>query len=252
MRELRALIAAIVLAAFANQARAEDFWGRKLANGPTQFIFGYGSLINSASRNATATKPIPAIPTRLSHSFGYIRAWNDRSVTGFTALGLRIPEPGERAMTINGVLYPVEGDDMSAFDTRENGYTRVEVPRDQIEAMSWQRLPEEGRIWVYVPVAEGKQPGVGLRQPSSDFPLLESYIDVVVEGGLEYGPEYAREIIATTKDWSRFWLNDREFARRPWVTDKQYDGVDKLLSSAPHFADRTFPEQYATKRILEK
>jgi hypothetical protein len=155
-------------------------------------------------------------------------------------------------MTINGVLYPAEGDDMSAFDARESGYTRVEVSRDQIEAVSRQRLPEEGRIWVYVPVAAGKQPGIGLPQASSEFPLLESYIDVVVEGGLEYGSEYAREIIETMKDWSSYWLNDREFARRPWVTDKQYNAVDKLLSSVPHFADRMFPEQYATNRILEK
>lgn len=50
-------------------------------------------------------------------------------------------------MTINGVIYPVEGDDMAAFDAREAGYARVEIPRDQIEAASWQRLPEQGRIW---------------------------------------------------------------------------------------------------------
>jgi hypothetical protein len=59
------------------------------------------------------------------------------------------------------------------------------------------------------------------------------------------------EILETTTGWSRYWLNDREFARRPWVIDKQYNAVDKLLSSVPHFADRMFPEQYATKRMLE-
>jgi hypothetical protein len=32
----------------------------------------------------------------------------------------------------------------------------------------------------------------------------------------------AREIVETTKDWSSYWLNDREFARRPWVTDEQH------------------------------
>jgi hypothetical protein len=52
--------------------------------------------------------------------------------SGFTALGLRKPYPRESASTINGVLYPVEGDDMSKFDAREEGYARVEVPRDDI------------------------------------------------------------------------------------------------------------------------
>ena len=102
--------------------------GPQAAERPTQFIFGYGSLINTASRNSTASAPIPAIPVRVSAAFGYIRTWNDRSPSGFTALGLRKPRTGESASTINGVLYPVDGDDMSKFDAREEGYARVEIP----------------------------------------------------------------------------------------------------------------------------
>ena len=253
MRRLRLLTAAILILCLVGPARAEDFWGHKVANEPTNFIFGYGSLINTASRNSTASKPIPAIPARISSGFGYVRCWCDRSPSGFTALGLRRPRPGEEPMTINGVLYPVEGDDMGAFDLREAGYQRVEVPREQIEAASWQRLPERGKVWVYVPVHEGHEPGVGLPVASSEFPLLESYIDVVIEGGMEYGPDYAREIIATTTDWSDYWLNDRELPRRPWVFDKQYAAVDKMLTvNAPHFADRKFPEEYAVERVGRK
>ncbi len=238
-----------MLATLAAPASAEDFWGRRVANQPTQFVFGYGSLINTASRNATASKPVAAIPARLSAAFGYVRCWCDRAGSGFTALGLRRPAPGESAMTVNGVLYPAVGDDMARFDARESGYARVEVPREQIEAASWQRLPEQGTIWVYVPAIAGHDPGVDLPVPSRDFPLVESYIDVVIEGGLEYGPDYAREIIETTADWSRYWLNDRELPRRPWVFDKQSAAVDKLLAvSAPHFADRMFPEQYGAER----
>ena len=240
---------AMLLAALAVPAGAEDFWGRKVANQPTQFLFGYGSLINTASRNSTVSRPVAAIPARLSAAFGYVRCWCDRAGSGFTALGLRRPLPGESATTINGVLYPVEGDDAARFDARESGYAKVEVPREQIEAASWQRLPEQGTIWVYVPVTAGHDPGTDLPAPSRDFPLVESYIDVVIEGGLEYGPDYAREIIETTAGWSRYWLNDRELPRRPWVFDKQSAVVDKLLAgSAPHFADRMFPEQYAAER----
>jgi len=87
-------------------AAAADWQGRKLPNIPSNFIFGYGSLINSASRNSSVTVPIPAIPVRVSAAFGYVRTWNDRSVSGFTALGLRKLNPGETGHTINGVLYP--------------------------------------------------------------------------------------------------------------------------------------------------
>lgn len=250
MQRLRLLIAAIILGAIAGPAAAEDFWGRMIADQPTDFIFGYGSLIDTASRDATVTKPITAIPARVGAAFGYVRCWCSRSPSGFTALGLRRPASGENATTINGVLYPVERNDMAAFDAREGGYARVEIPRNQIQAVSWQRLPEQGKIWVYVPVVEGREPGVGLPAPSSEFPLLESYIDIVVEGGMEYGPDYAREIIATTADWSAYWLNDRELPRRPWVFDKQSSAIDKILAAtAPHFRDRMFPEAYAAERI---
>jgi cation transport regulator ChaC len=102
-----------------------------LPDQPTQFIFGYGSLINSASRNSTAGKTVPAIPVRVSAAFGYVRAWDDRSTSGFTALGLRKPGANEKAGTINGVLYPVEGGDMAKYDVREQGYRRVEVSRER-------------------------------------------------------------------------------------------------------------------------
>ena len=232
-------------ALISSAAASEEYWGKKLANQPTQFIFGYGSLINTASRNSSASTPIAAIPVRVSAASGFIRTWNDRSPSGFTALGLRRPNAGESAATINGILYAVEGNDMAAFDAREEGYVRVEIPRDKIEALSWEGIPQAGKIWVYVPQATGNDPGVGLPLPDAKFPMLQSYIDVVVEGGLEYGEDFAKELIATTADWSGFWLNDRELARRPWVHDKKSGAVDRLIKGVSHFGDRKFPEPYA-------
>jgi hypothetical protein len=72
---------------------------------------------------------------------------------------------------------------------------------------------------------------------------------VVVEGGLEYGPDFARELIETTSDWSDYWLNDRELARRPWVHDPSSAEVDKMLMSSPDVGAklkfRLFPEPFA-------
>ena len=240
----------------AAKAGAKDWWGVKLVGQPTQFIFGYGSLINSASRHSSAGKTIPAIPVRISAAFGYIRTWNDRSASGFTALGLRKSGPDEKASTINGVLYAVDADDIAKYDVRETGYARVEVPRDDIEAVSWQRLPLTGKIWVYIPVKSNGEPGVGLPAASAQFPLLESYIDLVVEGSLEYGEDFARELIETTSDWSDYWLNDRELARRPWMRDPDSAKVDRLLMSAPRAAAklnfRLFSEPYAIHWAAKK
>lgn len=198
------LIAIGAVFVFLHPAGAKDWWGVKLPDEPTQFIFGYGSLVNSASRDSTVGKKIHAIPVRVSAAFGYLRTWNDRSTSGFTALGLRKPGSSENASTINGVIYPVDGDDMAKYDVREKGYARVEVPREDIEAVSWMRLPESGKVWVYIPVKPNGELGVGLPAANAQFPLLESYIDVVVEGGLEYGDDFARELIETTSDWSDY------------------------------------------------
>ena len=235
------------------RAAAAGDWGHKLPGLPTDFVFGYGTLIDADSRDRTAGAQVPAIPVRVSAEFGYLRAWVDRCSCGFTALGLRKPHPGEPAMTINGVLYAVNASNLPAFDRREGDYRRVPVPRRMIEAVSWQELPRDGQIWVYVPIGSGAEPGVDLPQASAQFPMLQTYIDLVLRGSLIYGSDFAKEIIQTTTDWSLFWLNDREQPRRPWVHTADYQAIDTLLrQTAPaskRIGDRLFPEDYAASRL---
>jgi hypothetical protein len=231
-------------------AGGRDWQGRKLPDTPVNFIIGYGSLINAVSRGSTAGATIPAIPVRVAAAFGYIRSWNSRA-DAFTALGLRSPHPGESAITINGVLYPVKDAELQEYDGREKNYRRVEVPLSQIEAVSWQRLPETGHLWIYVPRDPGTQGTAvdGSAAADADHPLLQSYIDVVIEGGLEYGDDFAKEIIETSDGWSGFWLNDRELARRPLqVLDPRAAKVDELLKKTltpAQFSARVFPEMYS-------
>ncbi len=91
-----------------------------------------------------------------------------------------------------------------------------------------------------------------MQLPTAEYPILQSYVDVVIEGGLEYGTDYVREIVASTADWSPYWLNDRPLARRPWVYTKDHAAVDKLLTdSIPHFKDRLYAEPYAAKYLLQ-
>ncbi|MCZ6787253.1 MAG: gamma-glutamylcyclotransferase, partial [Planctomycetota bacterium] len=194
------------------------------------YIFGYGSLINSESRAATAGMPTPSIPVRVAASLGFVRTWNFHAPSGFTALGLRPVKSGEAGIPINGVIYRVEGA-MEAFDEREEGYDRLEVTRDKIEALFESALPPaSAKIWVYVPQpARPGQPGPQL--PSRDYPLSQSYIDVCLDGALEYNEAFAQEFLRTTEGWSAYWLNDRLLPRRPWVYQKSYKAVDRSLDS---------------------
>ena len=140
---------------------------------------------------------------------------------------------------------------MVAYDKREEGYVRVAIPLVDIEALSWQSLPKDARIWVYVPAIEGKEPGVGLPGANNKFPLLQSYIDVVIEGGMEYGDDFVNELIKTTKDWEPYWLNDRILARRPWVAEKKYGQIDGFLKQVPSLQNRLLPEEFSASLAVD-
>ena len=97
MSVLRRFMGILALVLFAAHAQGADYWGTQLPNQPTQFIFGYGSLINTASRNSTAGKATAAIPVRVSAAFGYVRSWSDRAGSGFIALGFASSVRGRSA-----------------------------------------------------------------------------------------------------------------------------------------------------------
>jgi hypothetical protein len=74
----------------------------------------------------------------------HARAWNFRSTTGFTALGLQKHDGGA---AINGVVF-IAGGDMAEFDLREVGYTRLQIQLADLEVLSCtsddERLDQEG------------------------------------------------------------------------------------------------------------
>ena len=216
----RVIIVATLIAVFPGAPKAQDFWGRMLPDQPTQFIFGYGSLVNTASRNSTATKSVSAIPVRVSAAFGYIRMWNDHSPSGFTALGLRRPDQGETAMTINGVVYPVEGDDMSAFDVAERGYVRVEVPHEDIEAVSWQGLPRKAGSGSMSPSRPGQRARVGSAAARRRITRCSSRISTSSGGRPGIWPGVRAGNHRDHKDWSRL-LVERSRPGTPAVGVRQ-------------------------------
>lgn len=194
------------------------------------FLIGFGSIINTKSRAASDPAAVDAAPCRVSAKFGYVREWNFQASTAqICALGLRQCAAGEQGASINGIICSAP-DDMTAFDARENGYRRVQVPSHMVTMLSWQRLPRDAVIWIYVPYSpavvtkfgtdsksglplcsgpttpEGldertEAAGLGLHPPSPKYPILQSYVDVCLSGCLEHGDDFAREFIETTFLW---------------------------------------------------
>jgi hypothetical protein len=194
--------------------------------GRTQFIIGYGSLMQDDSRKRTAPQAGPAHPVEVK---GFRRAWVQHVQTGsfgITFLGLR---PDEKA-NLNAVIYQVDQDELAATDKRESSYCRARVPATDIKSLEADFVPAaDAQTWIYVSRAEG------VALPDAKFPIVQSYVDIFVGGCLEQGqrfglPDFARQCLATTDGWSEHWVNDRIYPRRPFIYQPKAGQIDKLLA----------------------
>ena len=183
-----------------------------------QYLFGYGSLINSESRARTGCSGA-ALPVRVS---GIQRAWNfvDRA-TRMTYLGVVLREES----VTNGILVSVSTADLPLFDAREAGYTRTKLDPAHVSGWSGQKIPE-GEIWMYLP----NEPNC----PTPACPITQSYLDVVLAGSLEFGDSFAAEFVRTTENWNCPWIDDRAAPRYVRalqnVPPAKYAELDRILS----------------------
>ena len=221
------------------------YWNKKLDNEiysfPTNFIFGYGSLINDTSRNSNCEFIHEAIPARISPEFGYRRVWNYKNPTSqMYALGLESCLDSTKASTINGVIFPVIEKDLHKFNERELNYSLKEIPKKMIETLSWIKIPEKSNIWTYIPILNKSKSDYDSGSNSentsrADYenPICQSYIDLCLEGCLKYGEDFATEFLDTTFSWNQDWINDRLIPRRPWIYQPLYNKIDTLLQNNP-------------------
>ena len=192
--------------------------------GTPQYIVGYGSLMQEASRLRTAPSAKQAWPVRVT---GYRRAWIAQgSPVGFSTTYLGVKT--NAYSTLNAALFALDSDaEVSNMDAREDGYCRVAVPGAQLLLLGG-LPPEPGEIWIYVNKPRR------IAAPSSRFPIVQSYVDIFVGGCLELERQYqlqsfAEECIGSTYDWSKHWVNDRIYPRRPFIHQPDAAAIDKLL-----------------------
>jgi hypothetical protein len=128
-----------------------------------------------------------------------------------TAMGVQFSPDA----TCVGVLYPLSEKELARFDRRERGYHRHEIPIDNVELIDYlqdeyyyddahaeHRLFLEAvagkradvMIWVYVPCEP--QP------PDEDYPIAQTYVDVILQGCLDIHEDFARMFIESTKGWN--------------------------------------------------
>ncbi len=150
------------------------------------YFFGYGSLVN----DATHTYP-DARPALLQ---GWRRAWVGSQMRGVVLL-TAVQSPGD---AIDGLVAAVPSGDWAALDKREEGYDRLWT-----QDVSDHALPHAPEMAVYSVHPDR-------RRDTSEQVILQSYLDVVIQGfSRVFGEDGVTRFFDTTIGWHTPILNDR-------------------------------------------
>lgn len=190
-----------------------------------QFIFGYGSLVESQSRARTSPSALYAAPVNVA---GIQRGWFARgggvSLTT-TYLGAVLDANSD----CNGVIFQVSKPQLDAFDQREAGYDRERIDQGNVTMLDGSKSAPAGDIWFYANREK--------RYVTPECPIVQSYVDICLNGCLEVEATYplakaagfAETFLKTCSDWSKYWVNDRIYPRRAFIYVPNASTIDYLI-----------------------
>jgi hypothetical protein len=191
------------------------------------YVFGYGSLIERASRTRTNPDAVGAWPARVT---GYQRGWFHQFADNVGSTCTYLGAIENAGATINGVVYKV--DDFEKTEQRETGYTAARV--DGKITMLDGGGPLDPAIKAYIFVSNPADISK-TKEPTPDIPMVESYVDICINGCLEIEALYrsaagfTQEFIKTSTGWNKYWVNDRLYPRRPFIYAPNASAIDKAL-----------------------
>jgi hypothetical protein len=156
-----------------------------------------------------------------------------------------------------GVLYLVTEIELSSFDAREIGYGREAIAIENVELVEYLELDEhydspdhkfflravaerrsDVQIWVYVPLLPSP--------PDDDHPIVQTYVDIILQGCLDIHKDFAREFIEDTKGWNpQELLTDDEDGDDDEDEDEDEDDNDDndmKIDSSPSKEDDSSPD----------
>jgi len=193
-----------------------------------QYIFGYGSLIERESRMGTWPRAEYALPAVVR---GVARGWFDQievSSWSPTYLGA-VPDPNAEC---NGVLFPVTPIELERFIERETGYEPTKLDPSHVTMLDGSATPPDGDIWYFANTEK--------LFPSNAHPIVQSYVDICLNGCLEVEAMYplakqanfARRFMETTSNWGTPWINDRIYPWRPFVHVPRAAAIYSLIRTS--------------------
>lgn len=229
MTALRTALLGLAFAATPFAALADDDCHPAIDPTKTQYIVGYGSLMEKASKERSTPDAGPNHPVLVK---GYQREWNTKGDDiGFSTTYLGVTIDAEAVM--NAAIY-IDPDvsDIEATDEREEYYCRDAVATDAVTLLDGTELLTNHQIWIYYNKPDSRVP------PSARWPIVQSYVDIFLNGCIELedkvittdgNASFSRQCILTTEGWSQYWVNDRLYPRRPFIYRKNAGAIDTLI-----------------------
>lgn len=148
------------------------------------YIFGYGSLVNSKSRNKTSKTY--AKPVVIDKNFEYIRSYEFDGL-----LGIKKETTPSKMNNINGVVFKVDRNQLNLFDIREKHYTRIKLPTKYVKSLSNYKINKNLPIYTY-------QPKLYLHKNRKK--KIKKYLETVIIGFKEYGNKFLKQFFTTTEN----------------------------------------------------
>jgi hypothetical protein len=202
-----------------------------------QYIVGYGSLMESSSKHSTEPGAGINLPVLVT---GFQRSWNTHGVYNTTYLGV---QPSKSARMVAALYRSFLDDGKLGADAREIDYCRAAVAPAAIEMLDGSAVPSPSQIWIYVNKPESLAP------PDAENPIVQSYVDIFITGCMELQTrvsepdlDFVEQCVRTTEGWSKHWVNDRLYPRRPYIHQPKAWEIDKHLK-------RLLPELVESVRI---
>ena len=198
----------------------------------TAYVFGYGSLLERASRTRTNSDAIGAWPARVT---GYQRGWFHQFADNVGSSCTYLGAIEAKGKTTNGVIYRVA--DFESTKARETGYTAIPLKAGEITMLDGGgplEIGKDAKVYIFISNRDSISKS---KAPTPQFPMVQSYVDLCVNGCLELESLYRTakgfpaEFIRTTTGWNANWVNDRVYPRRPFIYAPTASAIDKALKA---------------------
>src|ERR1700730_16595429 len=161
---------------------------------------------------------------------GIERGWFDQ-VGGPSLTTTYLGAVAAKGSQCNGVIFSITAQGLASYDQRETGYKREKIPPGSITMLDGTSAAPDGDIWDY---------GNHKKQYASpDVPIVQSYVDVCLNGCLELEATYplakkakfAETFLRTCSNWSEWWVDDRVYPRRAFIYVPNASKIDQLIIS---------------------